>query len=163
MKISFRSIPELVLACTLALPLVACSGSGSSSPTAINLAGSWTVTAVSTKGQGNFSGTATVTQTGVGLGINGATTFAASIGNIAVSQSGTALTGTLTNSIQHSAFSFIGTLSGGNFTITGSIPCSATSIVGTVTSSSMQGTYTITRGSGCYYSSDAGTFVATKQ
>jgi hypothetical protein len=27
----------------------------------------------------------------------------------------------------------------------------------------MQGTYTITRPSGCYYPTDAGTFVATKQ
>jgi hypothetical protein len=27
----------------------------------------------------------------------------------------------------------------------------------------MQGNYTITRPSGCYYSSDAGTFVATKK
>jgi hypothetical protein len=37
------------------------------------------------------------------------------------------------------------------------------SITGTITSTNMQGNYTITRPTGCYYSSDSGTFVGTKQ
>jgi hypothetical protein len=155
--------------------LAGCSGggagssTGSISPAALNLAGAWTVTTVSTQGHGSFSGTATVSQSGAGLGVNGTTTIEDTLGQITVSQTGTALTGTLTNSVHQAiTFNFIGALSSGNFTITGSTPCpsssatQSTSLTGTLTSSSAQGTYTITRGSGCYYPSDAGTFVATK-
>ena len=99
-----------------------CNGSASgNSP--LNMVGSWTIHTVSTQGHGSFSGTATVAQSGVGLGKNGATTLTAPIGTIAVSQSGTALNGTLTDSIKGLQFSFIGTLSGGTITITGSTPC----------------------------------------
>jgi hypothetical protein len=136
------------------------------------MAGNWTVTTISTQGHGSFSGTAAVSQSGQGLGANGSTTLAAAaIGQIAVTQTGTALTGIIANSMQKVGYNFIGTLSSGNLTITGSTPCygvsnstqSTTSITGTITSNSATGTYTITR-SGCYYtSSDAGTFVATKQ
>ncbi len=145
-----------------------CNGSASgNSP--LNMVGSWTIHTVSTQGHGSFSGTATVAQSGVGLGKNGATTLTAPIGTIAVSQSGTALNGTLTDSIKGLQFSFIGTLSGGTITITGSTPCPSStqtdsiSITGTITSTNMQGTYTITRGSNCYYPSDGGSWVATKQ
>lgn len=157
----------------LLVVLTACSGgtssNGGSSNSALNLAGTWTVTTVSTQGHGSSSGTATLTQSGQGLGVNGATTLAAPIGQIAVSQTGTVLTGKITNSLVPITFNFIGTLSSGNFTVTGSIPCASskvtesTSITGIITSTSMQGNYTITRGSGCYYPSDAGTFVATKK
>jgi hypothetical protein len=149
------------------------SGSGGSSNSALNMAGTWTVTTVSTQGHGSFSGTAAVSQSGEGLGVNGATTLAAPVGQIAISQTGTALTGILSNSIQKVGYNFIGTLSSSNFTVTGSTLCSyhsaqgttqsTISITGTVTSNSATGTYTITQGSGCYNSSDAGTFVATKQ
>jgi hypothetical protein len=150
-------------------------GGGSNSNSAMNLAGTWTVTSVSTKGQApynGFSGTASVSQSGEGLGVNGATTFSSILGSIAVSQTGAALTGTFTNSIKKVSYNFIGTLSSGNFTITASTSCAgskasnsqeSTSITGTITSNSATGTYTISRGSGCYYSSDAGTFVATKK
>jgi hypothetical protein len=162
-----------LLAAGITFFLTACGGGGasSSSNSAMNMAGAWTVTTVSTQGHGSFSGTATVSQSGQGLGVNGSTTLAATIGQIAVSQTGTALTGIIANSIQKVGYNFIGTLSSGNLTITGSTPCygasngtqSTTSITGTITSNSATGTYTITR-SGCYYtSSDAGTFVATKQ
>lgn len=151
------------------------TGGGSSINTAMNLAGTWTVTTVSTQGQppyGGFSGTAAVSQSGEGLGVNGATSFTSILGSIAVSQTGAALTGTFTNSIQKVSYNFIGTLSGSNFTITSSTSCNgskasngqeSTSITGTITSNSATGTYAISRGSGCYYSSDAGTFVATKK
>ena len=135
----------------------------------MNMAGNWTVRAVSTQGRGNFSGTAPVAQSGAGLGNNGTTTLTAAVGAIAVSESGTGLTGTLTDSIKGINYSFIGTLSAGTVTITASAPCSDTggtqsaSITGTITSTNMQGNYTITRSSKCYYSSDAGTWVATKQ
>ena len=104
------------------------------------------------------------------LGVNGATTLAATIGQISVSQTGTALTGTITNSIQKVGYNFTGTLSSGSLTITGSTTCGSgsnnaqsTSIVGTINSNSASGTYTITRGSNCYSYNDAGTFAATKQ
>ncbi len=163
------------IASILILPILfALTGCGSApSNSALNMAGTWTVTTVSTQGQppyGGFSGTAAVSQSGEGLGVNGATTFTTILGSIAVSQTGAALSGTFTNSIQKVSYNFIGTFSSGNFTITGSTPCGtgsnktqSTSIVGTITSNSATGTYTITRSSGCYYSSDAGTFVATKQ
>jgi len=155
-----------LLAVGITLFLTACSGSPSNS--ALNLAGTWTVTTVSTQGHKGFSGTAAMSQSGQGLGVNGATALAAAVGQINVSQSGTALTGTITNSIQKVGYNFTGTLSSGNLAITGSTPCGSnnsqsTSIVGTITSNNATGTYTITRSSACYYSSDAGTFVATKQ
>jgi len=151
--------------------LTACSsGTSNTASNTPNLAGNWTVTTVSTQGHGGFSGTSAVTQSGQGLGVTGATTLTAAIGQIAVSQTGTALTGTITNSVQKAAYNFTGTLSSGNLTITGSSVCGgsngktqSTSIVGTITSNSATGTYTITRSSGCYYSNDAGTFTATKQ
>jgi hypothetical protein len=158
-----------LLATGLTFFLTACSGGGASSNnSAVNLAGTWTVTTVSTQGHKGFSGMAAVSQSGQGLGVDGATTLAAPMGQITVSQTGTALTGTITNSIKKVGYNFIGTLSGGNLTITGSTPCGASasqsiSIVGTLTSNNAVGTYTITRGSSCYSSSDAGTFVATKQ
>jgi hypothetical protein len=157
------------LGASFAILLTACAGgSGSSNKSALSIAGTWTITAVSTEGHGSFSGTAPMSQSGVGLGINGTTVITASVGSISVSQTGASLTGTLTSSIQKVSYNFIGTLSGSNFTVAGSTPCSAnvnqsTSISGTITSNNAQGTYTITRPSGCYYSSDAGTFVATKQ
>ena|SRR5580658_9278645 len=149
---------------------VACGcngGSGGTSP--LNLAGSWTVHAVSTQNHGSSSGSTTVAQSGVGLGENGATTLTASVGTIAVSQSGSALSGTVTTSTKGPQYSFTGTLSGGAITITGSAPCPSgtqtvsLSITGTITSTSMQGTYTITHGSNCSYPSDAGSLAAAKQ
>lgn len=155
-----------LLAVGITFLLTACNSSPSNS--ALNLAGTWTVTTVSTQGHKGFSGTAAVSQSGQGLGVNGATTLAAAIGQISVSQTGAALTGTIANSLQKVGYNFVGTLSSGNLTITGSSPCNANvtqsiGITGTITSNSANGTYTITRPSGCYYSSDAGTFVATKQ
>jgi hypothetical protein len=131
------------------------------------LAGTWTVTTVSSQGHGNSSGTATVSQSGQGLGVNGATTLTAPVGAINVSQGGTGLTGTITNSMGGKTLNFSGTLSGGNFTVTGSTPCSASanqsaSITGTISSNAMQGTYTISRASSCTFYSDGGTFMATK-
>lgn len=171
-RIAVASLSAL-LAAGITIFIAACSGSGASSTSgnsAINEAGTWTVTTVSTQGHGSFSGTAALTQSGQGFGVNGATTLTAAIGQITVSQTGTALNGTITNSIQKAAYNFIGTLSSGNLTITGSSPCGggsnstqSTSIVGAITSNSAAGTYTITRGSACYYPSDAGSFVATKQ
>ena len=163
-----KTFVGVIYVCFL-LALTGCNTGGSiSSNSAINMAGTWTIKAVSTQGHGNFSGTASVSQSGVGLGVNGTTTFTASIGSITVSQSGTALTGTLTNSIRKITYNFTGTLSGDNFTITGSTisdpgSVSSTAIIGPITSNSVQGTYTITRSSGSYYPNDAGTFVAAKQ
>ncbi len=164
----FHGTIASILILPILISLAGCSGA-TSNP-ALNMAGTWSVTTVSTQGQppyGGFSGTAAVSQSGEGLGVNGATTFTAILGSIAVSQTGTALTGTFTNSIQKVSYTFTGTLSNGNITITGSTPCNtnsteSTSLTGTITSNTMQGTYTITRGSGCYYHSNAGTFVATK-
>jgi hypothetical protein len=163
--VGFRGI----LAAGISLFFTACGGTTPSN-SALNLAGTWTVTTVSTQGHKGFSGTAALSQSGQGLGVNGATTLAAAIGQITVSQNGTALTGTITNSMQKVGYSFVGTLSSGNLTISGSTSCGtgsnttqSTSMTGTISSSSAAGTYTITRGSGCYYSNDAGTFVATKQ
>jgi hypothetical protein len=159
---------RIVLGSTLLL-LTACGGGGSSN-SAMNLAGTWTVTTVSTQGHKGFSGTATVAQSGQGLGVNGSTNLTAVVGQITVSQTGTALTGTIANSLKKVGYTFIGTLSSGNLTITGSTPCGSgsnsaesTSIVGTITSNSAAGTYTITSSSSCFSFSDAGTFVATKQ
>jgi hypothetical protein len=177
MRNNFRLRAVLLLGSALVLFAVACnttdpsSNSGSNSP--MNMAGNWTITAISTLGQGTFSGTTDVAQSGQGIGTNGATTLTAVVGSISVSQSGTNLTGTLTNSIKGNIYSFTGTLSGGNITITGSTPScyfsggttSATSIsiIGTVTSTSMQGNYAITRNANCGLPSDAGTWTATKQ
>jgi hypothetical protein len=147
--------------------LTACSSTPSNP--ALNLAGTWTVTAVSTQSHTNLSGSAAISQSGQGLGVNGATTLNATIGQIAVSQTGTTFTGTIANSMQKVAYNFTGTLSGGNLTITGSTPClpsnamQVTSFTGTITSNAIQGNYTIAHGSGCYYAGDAGTFAATKQ
>ncbi len=155
--------------CLLVFSLACGCNGGANGPSPVNLAGSWTIHTVSTQGHGSFSGTATVAQLGVGLGAIGATTLTAPVGTIAVSQTGTALSGTLTDSIKGFQYSFIGTLSGSNLTITGSTPCpgntqtDSLSLTGTITSTSMQGTYTITRGSNCYYPSDAGSWTATKQ
>jgi hypothetical protein len=168
-----KRISVLSLSVLLSVILTSCSGVSSNS--ALDLAGTWTLKAVSTKSQGSFSGTATITQSGSGLGTNGTTTLTAPIGQVSISQTGTALTGTITYSLLRSTsgkvnfdFDFIGTFSNGNLTITGTTgvapSCiSATSISGTVTSNSIQGTYTITRNSDCSYQSDTGTFVATKQ
>jgi len=132
------------------------------------MAGTWTVTTVSTQGHGTASGTATITQSGTGVGVTGSTTLAAPVGQIAISQTGTALTGTIKNSLVPITFNFIGTLSSGNLTISGSTACNgsvteSTSITGTITSTNIQGTYTITRPAGCYSFNDAGTFVAAKK
>jgi hypothetical protein len=159
-----------LLAVGITLFLTACSNSPSNS--ALNLTGTWTVTTVSTQGHKGFSGTAAISQSGQGLGSNGATTLAATVGQIAVTQTGTAITGIITNSIQKLGYTFTGTLSSGSLTVTGSTPCGGGSIgnntqtitiVGTITSNSAAGTYTITRGSACYSTGDAGTFVASKQ
>ena len=153
------------------LPL-ACSSSsssnGSSGNSGMNMAGAWTVTAISSEGKGTVSGTANVGQSGQGLGTNGVTTFTAVVGSISFSQLGTSLIGTITDSIKGVTYNFSGTLSGDNLTITGSAPCSvqgtqSVNITGTITSTNMQGNYTITRSSNCYYSSDAGTWTAAKQ
>jgi hypothetical protein len=157
---------RLLLTTVAVLSLSACSG-GVSNNAALNLGGTWTISTVSTQGHGSSSGTATISQSGQGLAVTGTTTLAAPIGKIVISQTGTALAGTITNSLVPITFNFIGTLSSGNLTITGSTTCGgnvsqSTSIAGTITSNSIQGTYTLSRGSGCYYPNDAGTFVATK-
>jgi hypothetical protein len=162
----------LLLASALALLLVACSsnsgGNSSSGNSALNMAGAWTITAASSEGKGTVSGTANVAQSGQGLGTNGMTTLTAVVGSISFSQSGTGLTGTITDSIKGVTYNFTGTLSGDNLTVTGSAPCSvqgtqSVSLTGTITSTSTQGSYAITRSSNCYYSGDAGTWTATKQ
>jgi hypothetical protein len=171
MKNNFR-LAVLLLGGALALLPVACSSSSSSSSSSgnsgMNMAGAWTVTAVSTEGKGTVSGAANVEQSGQGLGTNGVTTLTAVVGSISFSQSGTSLTGTITDSIKSVTYNFTGTLSGDNLTITGSAPCSvqgtqSVNLSGTITSTSTQGNYTITRSSNCYYSGDAGTWTATKQ
>lgn len=171
MRNSFR-LAVLFLGSALALLPVACSSNsgsnGSGGNAAMNMAGAWTVTAVSTEGKGTVSGTANLAQLGQGLGTNGVTTLTAVVGSISFSQSGTSLTGTITDSIKGVTYSFTGTLSGENLTITGSAPCSvqgtqSVSLTGTITSTSTQGSYTITRSSNCYYSGDGGTWTATKQ
>jgi len=173
MRNGFGFRQTLALGVALLLLAVACNSCGNSSGSSsgnspMNMAGTWTVQAVSTEGHGAYTGTTPVTQSGAGLGSNGLTTLTAAVGNIAISETGTALTGTLTDSIKGLHYSFIGTLSGGNITITASTPCSvrgtqSTSVTGTVTSTSMQGDYTITRSADCYNNSDAGTWVATKE
>jgi uncharacterized protein YdeI (BOF family) len=174
MRSSIGFQQTLVLGSTLLLLAVACNScsgasSNSSSNSPMNMAGNWTLTATSAKGQGTFSGTADVAQSGTGIGTNGATTLTAVVGSLSVSQSGTSLTGTLTNSINGNIYSFTGTLSAGNITITGSTPCldgtgtTSISITGTITSSSMQGNYTIMRSAGCYNPNDVGTWTVTKQ
>lgn len=168
MRNNFR-LAALLLGSALALLPVACSSNSSSGNSAMNMAGAWTATAVSSQGHGTVSSTTNVEQSGQGLGTNGATTLTAVVGSITISQSGTSLTGTLTDSIKDIIYNFTGTLSGDNLTITGSAPCSniqgsttSISITGTITSTSMQGNYTITRSSDCA-SGDAGTWTATKQ
>lgn len=100
--------------------------------------------------------------------MTGTTTLTAPVGQVTLSQTGSVLTGTIKDSLNSTTFNFTGTLSNGNLTISGSAPCpsstssTSVSITGTITSSSAQGNYTITRGSGCYYPGDAGTFAATK-
>lgn len=171
MRNNFR-VAALLLGSALALLSVACSSNSSSNSSSgssgMNMAGAWTVTAISSEGQGTVSGTASVEQLGQGPGTNGVTTLTAVVGSISVSQSGTGLTGTITNSIKGVTYNFSGTLSDDNLTITGSAPCSvqgtqSVSITGTITSTNMQGNYTITRTSNCYYSGDAGTWTATKR
>lgn len=167
---NFRLI-ALLLASVLALLAVACSNNSSNSSSGasgMNMAGAWTATAVSSQGQGTVSGTANVAQSGLGLGTDGVTTFTAVVGSISFTQSGTTLIGTITDSIKGINYTFTGTLSGNNFTIAGSAPCSvqgtqSVSITGTLTSNNIQGSYTTTRSSNCYYTSDAGTLTATKQ
>jgi hypothetical protein len=169
MRNNFR-LAVLLAASALALLAVACGSKGNSSSgnSALNLAGAWTITATSSEGKGTVSGTANVAQSGQGLGTNGVTTLTAVVGSISFSQSGTGLTGTITDSIKGVAYNFTGTLSGDNLTITGSAPCSvqgtqSVSLTGTIASTSTQGSYTISRSSNCYYSGDAGTWTATKQ
>jgi hypothetical protein len=167
MRNNFR-LAVLLLVSAIALLSVACSSNSSSGNSGMNMAGAWAITAVSSEGKGTVSGTASVEQAGQGLGTSGVTTFTAVVGSVTFSQSGTSLTGTITDSIKGVNYSFTGTLSGDNLTITGSAPCSvqgtqSVSITGTITSTSMQGNYTITRSSNCYYSGDAGTWTATKQ
>lgn len=162
----------LLCASPVLLP-IACSSNGSSGTSGMgnsgmNLAGTWTVTAVSTQGGGTVSGTANVQQSGTGPGTNGVTTLTAAVGSINLTQSGTTLSGTITDSLKGTNYSFIGTLSGSALTITGSASCSvrgtqSVSIKGTIGSTNMQGSYTITRSSDCYYPSDAGTWIAAKQ
>lgn len=157
---------------SLLLVVVTACG-GSSAPAAsggvLNLAGTWTLTTASTQSHAGMSGTATVTQSGQGLGTSGSTTLAAPVGQIVVTQTGTALSGTIITSRGPTSFPFTGSLSSSALTASGSIACPAThvtqttSISGTATSSSIQGTYTIVRGTGCYGSNDAGTFVATRK
>ena len=161
-------LAALLLASALALLSAACSSNSSGGNSGLNMAGAWTVTATSSEGKGTVSGTANVAQSGQGLGTNGVTTLTAVVGSISFSQTGTSLTGTITDSIKSVTYNFTGTLSGDNLTITGSAPCSvqgtqSVNMSGTITSSSTQGNYTITRSSNCYYSGDAGTWTATKQ
>jgi hypothetical protein len=170
MRNNFRLRAVLLLGSVLALLPVACSSNSNSSGgnSVLNMAGAWTLTAVSTEGKGTVSGTANVEQSGQGLGSNGSTTLTAVVGGISFSQSGTSLTGTITDSIKGVTYNFTGTLSGDNLTIAGSAPCSvqgtqSVNISGTIASTSTQGNYTITRSSNCYYSGDAGTWTATKQ
>ena len=112
----FMARSALIGLCATLFLVSACGGGstgGSSSNSAMNLAGTWTVKTVSTQGQppyGGFSGTAAVSQSGEGIGVNGATTFTTILGSIAASQTGAALTGTFTNSIQQVSYNFIGTL-----------------------------------------------------
>src|ERR1039458_2319366 len=114
MRNNFRLRAVLLLGSVLALLPVACSSNGNSSSgnSAMNMAGAWTVTAVSTEGKGTVSGTANVEQSGQGLGTNGVTTLTAVVGSISFSQSGTRLTGTITDSIKGVTYNFTGTLSG---------------------------------------------------
>ncbi len=160
---------SMVLAAGITLSLTACGGAGApSGPSSLNLAGTWTVKAVSTQGHGTSSGTAAVSQSGQGLGVNGSTTLAAPIGGMTVSQTGTALTGTITNSMKAATFNFTGTLFSGALTITGSTSCGVNStqtlsMTATLASNAAQGTYTVSHTANCYSSTDAGTFTATKQ
>ena len=171
MRNNFRLQAALLLGSTLALFAVASNSTNPSnnfsSNSPMNVAGNWTITLTSTQGQGTISATADVAQSGQGIGTNGVTTLTGVVGSITVSQSGTNLTGTLTNSIKGVNYNFTGTLSGGNITITGSVACGmgiqSTNIIGTITSTKLHGNYTITRDSACYYPSDAGTLAATKQ
>ena len=168
----FRLRAALLLVSALALLPVACSSNTGKNSTGgnsgMNMAGAWTVTAISSESKGTVSGTASVEQSGQGPGTNGATTLTAVAGNISVSQLGTSLIGTITDSIKGVTYNFSGTLSGDSLTITGSAPCSvqgtqSVSLAGTMTSTSMQGTYTIARSSNCYYSGDVGTWTPAKQ
>lgn len=161
----------LLVSGALLLFAVACNGanpsnnSGGNSP--MNVAGNWTLTVTSTQGQGTVSATADVTQSGQGIGANGTTTLSGAAGNISIAQSGTNLTGILTNGINGVNYNFLGTLSGSNITIAGSVACGmgvqSTSITGTISSTKMHGTYTVTRDSACFHPSDAGAWAATKQ
>jgi len=157
----------LLLLSTSALLSVGCSSNSSGGNSGINMAGAWTVTTASSEGKGTVSGSANVAQSGQGLGTDGVTTLTAAVGSISFSQSGTSLTGTITDSTKSVTYNFTGILSGDSLTITGSAPCSvqgtqSVSLTGTITSSSTQGNYTITRSSNCN-SGDAGTWTGTKQ
>ena len=167
---------KLIVLLLLVLPnigLTGCSGSGGSSnssipsSSAIDLGGTWTLTTTSTQGQRNLSATATVTQTGAGVGKDGATTLTAPMAKLVISQTGTVISGTITNTLSSQAFNFSGTLSNGNLFATGPTVCASSnkpevgSITATVTSTTIQGSYTASR-NGCSFS-DAGTFLATKK
>lgn len=153
----------------IAFLITACGGNGApSNGGGLNLAGTWTVKTVSTQGQGNATGTATIMQTGQGLGVNGTTMLATPAGGMTLSQTGTAITGVITNSGKAVSEIVTGTLSKGSLTITGSGTCDlsiteSASVSGTISSNSFQGTYAITRSPACGTPNDAGTFVATKQ
>jgi hypothetical protein len=176
MKEKFRFLAVLLLGSALAFG-PGCKSSNPSSSLSSNFSsnspmdvtGNWTLTVTSTQGQGTVSATGDVAQSGQGLGTNGVTTLSANgiIGSITISQSGSNLTGTLSNPMKGVSYNFTGTLSGGNITITGSVACGmgvqTTTISGTVSSTKMHGDYTTTRDSGCYYPSDAGAWSATKQ
>jgi hypothetical protein len=161
-----------VLAVGLTLFLSACGSTGNS---ALNLAGTWTITTVSTQGHKGASGSLVVSQTGQGLGVNGSTALGGTVGQIALgqislTQTGTALTGAVANSAQKVVYNFTGTLSGSNLTLSGSASCGSgvnstqsTGIVGTITSNAASGTYTVSSASACHANGDAGTFTATKQ
>jgi hypothetical protein len=168
---NFRLAVLLLLGGASALLSVACSSNSNSNSNSgspgLNLAGAWTITAASSEGHGTVSGSTNVAQTGQGIGTAGVTTVTASVGSITFSQSGTSLTGLITDSIKGVSYNFTGTLSGDSIAITGSAPCNgqgtqSVTIIGTITSTSTQGNYAITRSS-CYYASDAGTWTATKQ
>lgn len=155
----------------VALFTVACNGTNpsnnSSSSSPLNMAGNWTITVTSTQGQGTVSATADVAQSGQGIGADGMTTLSGVVGSITVSQSGNNLTGKLTNAAKGLSYNYTGTLTGSKISITGSVACGtgmqSTNITGTISSTEMNGNYTVTRDSSCYYPSDAGAWSATKQ
>lgn len=169
---SVSRLTSILAIAGISLGLAACNSgtsntSNNPSSSALNLAGTWTVITTSTQGHGSTSTTAALTQSGTGIGVDGSTTLSAPAGSIAMTESGTALSGTVTQGTRK-VFSFSGTLSNGNLSLSGTNACSGqvvetNTIAGTVTSTKISGTYTLTRPPGCYYPNDAGTFTATKQ